>query len=202
MIGEHDPPCNGVVADLSSYRYDTGVFRPGSAPSAPASAARLAALLDRFAVVMDLNMPLLELRDLPIVGRSFYGCNFSHSVLTNCTIRDCTFELCFFDFSRHAEGLYENVHAKNCVFACSEFRGVTIRGSDLIQCNFNAIRGTSVLFDDCDLFHSRFNASMVESMEITNCNVKEARFIRTSAETLQFKYANQEDAVFVNEEAW
>ena len=166
------------------------------------SAKRLSLLLERFTIVSSLNMPGLELNRLEIIDRKFYGCNFSHSVFSNCTISGCTFELCFFDFSTHAEGLYENIHAKNCVFACSEFDRVAIRGSDFIQCNFNAIRGPSLLFDDCDLFHSRFNGCVAQEIKISNCNVKEVRFLRTNPEVIHFSYANQEDAVFVDKEGW
>jgi uncharacterized protein YjbI with pentapeptide repeats len=190
---------------LHSYagsRYDASMFQPGEAPSKPVSANRLAALLSRFEVVMDLNMPGLELNGFEIADRSFYGCNFTKSVFRECIIRNCTFELCFFDFSSHSDATYTGLNAKNCVFACSAFEQISFTGSNLIQCNFNSITGTTLVIDDCDLLHSRFDGVRDIDLRMTNCNMKETRFIRTPRDRVTFSYANEEDAVFVDKEGW
>lgn len=186
----------------SAPRYDGTVFQPGKAPSKPVSASRLTELLSHFEVVMDLNMPGLQLIGLEIADRSFFGCNFTRSVFSGCTIRNCTFELCFFDFSSHSNGTYSGLNVKNCVFACSSFDQIRITGSNLIQCSFNAITGTKLVIDDCDLLHSRFDGARDIDLEVTNCNVKETRFIRTPMDRLTFSFANEEDAVFVDKAGW
>lgn len=178
------------------------MFKPGTVPSRPVTASRLKALLGRFDLVMDLNMPGLALEGVEITGSAFYGCNFAQTDSRKNVVSDCTFELCFFEFSTLSNLTFSNVKMKNCVFGGSRIRNTTFRGSNVIQCNFNGIHADSLLFDDCDLLHTRIDTSVLRATTFDNCNLKQTRFVRTDIQDVVFRYANQEDAIFNDEGMW
>jgi len=178
------------------------MFKPGTHPSRPVTAERLKALLSRFETVMDLNMPGLELDELEIRGNAFYGCNFATVTQTGGEVADCNFELCFFPFSSLSGVTFVNVKMKNCVFGATRFTDTLFRGSNVIQCNFNGIQASSLVFDDCDLLHTRFDTAVLRHTRFENCNLKETRFLRTDTQQVEFRYSNQEDAVFATGGEW
>ncbi|MFP4114502.1 MAG: pentapeptide repeat-containing protein [Spirochaetales bacterium] len=178
------------------------MFKPGTAPSRPATADQLRSLLDRYRVIMDLNMPGLHAEDLTVSGNAFYGCNFAETRLEGGVVERCTFELCFFQFSTLANVTFTDVKMSNCVFGGSRISETTFRGSNVVQCNFNGVRARMLVFDDCDLLHTRFDNAQLQLVHFENCNLKETRFLRSDIHEVSFRYANQEDAVFVEEENW
>ena len=108
----------------------------------------------------DLTLNSLDLKDRHFESTEFLdcifeNCEFTHSFIVSCTLKNCTFKNCTFTWSKFLESDLINTTFNNCVIAELELCDIVIEDSSFINCReiFDlTIRGNwkrSLSFQNC-----------------------------------------------------
>lgn len=147
------------------------------------------------------NLSEISFADIPIKGKSFSNCMFSHCTFPASVFDECRIETSFFDFSTFTDCTWQNCTIHNSTFAGSEIHSSQFKDSILFQVSLNGITSRHLQFHSCDLFRSSLIAADLIDTEFDDCNMKRVNFIRSHRENVRFQWSNEVEAIFTEKES-
>ncbi len=165
-------------------------------PSQKLSAEEIISVIQNNTFVSSLNATGLELRDIDISGKTFYGCCFFRARFTNVIFEKCRIRMCFFDGATFQDCNLQGSDIQFSCFAGSQMTNTLFTNSDLLHNNFNGLLASNSKFDDSDLYNSRFVLATLKRTSFINCNVKKTMYYHTLRELVSFKSSNTREAIW------
>jgi uncharacterized protein YjbI with pentapeptide repeats len=145
---------------------------------------------------------------------SFEICSFQQATFTNCQFLNCraeelnakaaSFEGCRFEKFNDTSGVFssavlrncqfEHCHFENSSFQSAEIVSVPLRGSDLHNVVFGALKGTNLSFVDSKVEHTGFGESRYGSVVFERGTSKAVTFTGFKADSLRVQHCQRIEA--------
>ena len=146
--------------------------------------------------VIGLSAGGLEIHDIDLGDKKFYGCNLQGCTFRNVHGNSVRARMCMFDFSTFSDCDFLKSNIQYSSFAGSKFIHVLLTGSDIIHNNFNGIMAYQCSYDDSDLYNSRFIKARLINTSMKNCNLKKSVFFESYRDGVSFRLSNTREALF------
>lgn len=123
----------------------------------------------------------------------FEGCNFSESVLIDCTFNSCVFTNCNLILTK-----IPNTNFNTAKFDHCDMIGIDWTVARWFRNTKKSRQPFPILFKSCRLNHSVFVGMNIDNALFTDCSIKEAFFEDASMENCSFPRCDLEQSVFKN----
>jgi uncharacterized protein YjbI with pentapeptide repeats len=152
------------------------------------------------AVLRDLDLPGIIMKDVDLSGADISGCRFTAATFHRVKLGGAQIQLSFLDRATFTECDFSGANIHNSVLAGSLITGCTFVDCEIVQVNFLGVRCVQTGFDHSDLYGSRFVASLMEQVSMKDCNLTRTTFDAGHRATVDFRSSNTNEAAFLEPE--
>ena len=144
--------------------------------------------------LIDINFNHLHYTHGIVEGKTFDSTILNHAIFEDVDFKNCSFDICFMEYSRFTNCRFIEVRMTHSILACSTFKNCLFEECDLISVNYNGIEAEETCWQSSDLYYSRFISSHLRNVLIHDCNLKRVDFSHMTQDNLSFKNSNVQDA--------
>lgn len=143
----------------------------------------------------DLDFTGVELADLDLSGKRFYGCSFRGARLSRLKLANASLRLCFFDAATIEEVDWSGLDAQFCSFGTASIRKCRFAEAAILHVNFSGASIEDSSFSAANLYDSRFIRTSLVRVDFTDCDLKRVYLIPEREVEVSYKYSNTMEAV-------